>query len=118
MTDESSHTLHCLNKTKDAISLNEQLSRCIFSEDAVILIEDGVYQVLDISQNNVTHPSSAHNGEVQHWSLIANVIYILEEDALARGISLSSDTSGKLVFVSYQEFVSLSLKYKKTISWY
>ena len=96
--------LHTINKTSAHEGLNQQLSDVIDTNDSVILIENGVYQAQQLSQ----HSS-------KHWSNTAKHIYILKEDALARGIAL--DTS-KLSYINYAEFVELSLLHEKVTSWY
>jgi len=96
--------LHTLNKTRTQEEINHQLSENICRSDSVILIEDGVYQALTI-----THCSLAH------WANIANQVYILREDALARGIPLDLDN---ISYIDYEQFVGLTLAHSKVISWY
>jgi len=96
--------LHTLNKTRTKEDLDHQLSENIGRSDSVILIEDGVYQALTIA-----HCSLAH------WANIAAQVYILKDDALARGIPLDLDN---ITYIDYKQFVELALSHSKVISWY
>lgn len=112
MTQEKlNNTLHTLNKTQSVRLLNAQLSQCISAGDSVILIEDGVYQCINLTNN----PNTSNQA---HWSEIATTIYVLSDDAKARGVPTESIQHTKISFINYHEFVSLSLKYKKVVSWY
>ena len=108
MTNNLTATLHTLNKTTQAHDLNLKLSQAICDGDAVILIEDGVYQCLA--------PFSAHNStNDKPWPQLTKSIYALKDDALTRGIPLTTDG---ITFVTYGEFVKLSLSHHKVVSWY
>lgn len=109
-----SSTLHTLNKTAQTTALNLKLSQCISEHDEVILIEDGVYQCLDLPCEPIA-PTDINTDASQAWMLHAKTIYALKEDALARGVPL--DAKGVL-FVTHEEFVKLSLAHQKVISWY
>jgi len=104
-------TLHTLNKTQSVSLLNAQLSQCMSAGDSVILIEDGVYQCM-----NLLNASGAFNQD--HWSDKAANIYVLSDDARARGIPMESIKHAKISFINYHEFVTLSLKHHKVVSWY
>ncbi len=94
--------LHTINKN------NETLERCLSllsEEDAVLLIEDGVYAALDSKKNKTL------------WNSVAPDIkkYAMVNDLAARGIS-----DRMLPFfepIDWPGFVSLSLEYEKVISW-
>jgi sulfur relay protein TusB/DsrH len=98
--------LHTLNKTSSFTALNQQLSQCIAASDSVLLIEDGTLQCSQLAANYEQKSS---------WPSITKVIYALTEDALARGVSLDCDN---IKFISYPEFVELSLAHDKVVSWY
>lgn len=102
--------LHTLNKAQSHIALNQQLSDTCSSQDSVLLIEDGVYQLLD---------SSIFIKE-DHWSFSAKTIYVLTNDAVARGINQKNldGTINKISFITYKEFVEISASHSNTISWY
>jgi len=108
MPNEKYSTLHTLNKTAQNYSLNIKLSQTINEGDEVILIEDGVYQCLQLFSTQNTDHNSA-------WPFISKSIYALKDDALARGVPI---TTAGIIFVSYEEFVLLSISHKKVISWY
>ena len=108
MPTNPNSTLHTLNKTAQDFSLNLKLSQSITEGDNVLLIEDGVYQCLTLFSEH----ESAKN---LSWSNLAKVIYALKDDALARGIPITTEG---IIFVDYEEFVQLSLSHKKAISWY
>jgi len=96
--------LHTINKTSSHESLNQQLSDTVDACDSVILIENGAYQAQQLTST-----------PVNHWSQTAKNIYVLERDALARGVSMSID---KINYIDYTKFVELSLLHDKVISWY
>ena len=102
-------TVHTLNKTAQNSLLNEKLSNAINQGDDVILIEDGVYQCLALFSG------SRGNAEIKSWPQQTKRIYALKDDALARGITI--DIEG-ISFISYEEFVQLSLNCNKVVSWY
>jgi tRNA 2-thiouridine synthesizing protein B len=41
-------------------------------------------------------------------------VYVLKEDAQARGVAVESDN---IQLINYAEFVELSLEYEKVMSW-
>jgi tRNA 2-thiouridine synthesizing protein B len=101
-------SLHTFNKTAQDDYLNLKLSQAIRDGDEVILIEDGVYQCLKLfTLQNTEHDSA--------WPMLSKSIYALRDDALARGIPITTEG---IIFVSYEEFVQLSISHKKVISWY
>ena len=102
--------LHTLNKTQSDVSLNKALTNACSGEDSVLLLEDAVYQLL------APDLLSSEN----HWSCIAKTIYVLAEDARARGIVKHEINSAltNISFVSYEGFVALAASHNKTISWY
>lgn len=102
-------TLHTLNKTALAHTLNKRLSQVIHNNDAVILIEDGVYQCLDL------YHEADINSDNMSWPRISKRIYALKDDAIARGIPITLEGYN---FISYEEFVKLSFEHNKVISWY
>ena len=108
MPIDQDSTLHTLNKTAHDCALNLKLSQAMNEGDVVILIEDGVYQCL-------TFLSSQKSAANISWPFSAKSIYALKDDALARGIPIAIEG---IIFVSYEEFVELSISHKKVISWY
>ena len=112
--------LHTLNKPPSNTELSQQLSQVIGVEDSVLLIEDGVYQLL----------ASERLASDQHWSSKAKHIYALIDDVKARGIDVRViDTNtvntniintnlGQASLVSYQQFVALVVEHDRVINWY
>ena len=96
--------LHTLNKPSSSESLCHQLSENISRTDSVILIEDGVYQIIGLEHHSLGH-----------WSSTANKIYALRDDVIARGVSITADY---INYIDYAEFVSLTISHDKVISWY
>jgi len=95
-------TLHTLNKPPSNIALVEKLLETVQKNDALILLEDGVYQIEnDRFMKDIAHKELA--------------IRVLESDAYARGINLDK-TQGLLI--NYSNFVSLCSQHDKVISWY
>jgi tRNA 2-thiouridine synthesizing protein B len=94
--------LHTINKN------NEALHRCLSllsDEDAVLLIEDGVYAALSCRENQ------------KLWDTLVPQVkkYAMADDLAVRGVS-----DGMLPFferVDWSGFVSLSLEYDKVVSW-
>lgn len=102
--------LHTLNKAQSHTELSQQLTNTCAAQDSVLLIEDGVYHLLDPARSTTKN----------HWSFNAKNIFALANDASARGID-PSDLEGStenIRFISYQEFVDLCSSHTKTISWY
>jgi tRNA 2-thiouridine synthesizing protein B len=97
--------LHTLNKPPSNRILSQQLSDTIDSQDTVLLIEDGAYQL----------SSPDFRTTEGHWSMIANNIYALRQDIDARGMS---DRCEAVKLVDYQQFVALSAEHQTVISWY
>ena len=72
------------------------------NEDALLLLEDGVYA----AQSASVLPSMIPAGVTLH---------VLQEDLAARGIS--DRISPDFIRVDYREFVSLALQCDKIVSW-
>ena len=93
-----------LHKVSTSPFDDHALGQCLSlmaADDGLLLLQDAVY---------------AAHGE-QQWSkqlAKVNQLYVLDEDAKARAISLSHV---KARLVDYSEFVSLSLHYQKVMSW-
>lgn len=109
MNNNKMSTLHTLNKTAQDSLVNDKLSNVIDADSSVILIENGVYQCLTLFSE------LGSDSEKPKWSQHAETIYALKEDAMARGVP--TDIGG-IIFISYEEFVQLSLNHKKVVSWY
>lgn len=93
--------LHILNQSPSKSSAMQDMLNAVTPEDAIILIEDGVIA----SQ----HP------EISNAST-KTVIYALEADLLARGLTELADSN--ITIATDDDFVRLCCKYTKTISWF
>ncbi|WP_339725078.1 sulfurtransferase complex subunit TusB [uncultured Paraglaciecola sp.] len=72
----------------------------IHSSDGLLLTQDAVYAVM-----NETLISKLAE---------LDSVYVLQEDAQARGVQVAND---KIQLISYTGFVELSLQYDKVMSW-
>ena len=68
----------------------------INSDDCLLFIADGIYNLVN-------------NEAYEH------TVYVLENDAKARGIAEKITASFR--FINYDEFVALTIKYEKIMSW-
>lgn len=96
--------LHILNKTPQYTDLLQRMLNASSVGDLIILIEDGVYHGLDAHFPRL----EAHSKELK--------VFALENDIAARG--LNDKMSISIDIVSYQQFVQLSAKADKTVSWF
>lgn len=78
------------------------VSRYLLQEDALLLVENAVYA------------TSEHS---EYFKQIAqtNLVFVLEEDLLARG--WSKKTAENIQIINKFEFVELTVSHAKSISW-
>jgi len=97
-------TLHTFNKQPSNSQLISDCSLTVRKGDALLFIEDGVY-------NATTHSFNTS------WQHLDDVLFLaLEEDIKARGIADDIDQCVKLIDYAY--FVRLCAENDKVISWY
>ena len=89
-------TLHIVNKTGQPLSL---CLRSLGVNDAIIFIEDGVYNLLS--------PSAG-------LADISQAVYALANDCEARGVL----PDGMINRITMEEFVVLTEHHPKTLSWF
>lgn len=89
------HTLHILNKTPDHPRFSECLGM-LGPDDAIVLTENGVLGL----------------GATAH--LNADRVYALGSDVTARGLPENGHNN---VLLDYSEWVDLTLKAERVISW-
>ena len=95
----STPSLHIINKSSlDANALASCLS-VITPEDSLLLIEDGVYSVLDSS-----------------WLRADIDIHVLSEDLQARGLD-AAGLDQRIRSVDYAGFVALACQCARSVSW-
>ena len=71
--------------------------------DAVLLLEDGVYAGI------INHPNT------QSLLSLSQSIFAMESDLLIRGLQSRLDPN--IVPINYDQFVDLVLKYEKVVTW-
>ncbi|UJX27009.1 DsrH/TusB family sulfur relay protein [Pseudoalteromonas sp. CF6-2] len=86
-------TLHIFSKPLSHYCINT-LENLIDSNHAVLLVGDACYNINQFKQFSAT-------------------LHLLEEDAIARAISLNESD----IHISYAEFVELTLSAQNTITW-
>lgn len=90
--------LHTLNKSSH--ELLAQLCAASGQDDIILLIEDGTYHALSAEA-------------LAQLRACSSQICILADDASARGITVNHLTS-----IDYSNFVELTTRCSKTVSWY
>jgi tRNA 2-thiouridine synthesizing protein B len=95
--------LHTVNKSpfthqtlKDCLDISN-------NDDAVVLLEDGVYAALD--------------SQPQNKLLSNNRCFVLEEDLQARGLT-TQKLLQNIEHITYERFVQLCAEYDMVQSWY
>lgn len=95
-------TLHILNQSSGHSGTIENMIRTVTANDAVILIEDGVYTSLP------PHSDSIIKCGVP--------VFVLDADVKARG--LTDKVHPEFQIVDDHGFVNLCCQYSKTVSWF
>ena len=90
-------TLHIVNKTGQPLTL---CLRSLNPDDAIIFIEDGVYNLHEMACRNIQ---------------INQPGFALLDDCHARGLNISDKAVNG---ISIDQFVALTEQYTKTLSWY
>lgn len=93
-------TLHTVNKPGQALEL---CLRSLLLGDAILLLEDGVYALLEAS-------------DVLKEVTLDVPLYVLEADIAARGVSNHQDLD--ISAVDYAGFVELTETHDKVMSWH
>lgn len=94
-------TLHTVNKT----SADNALSACLRvaqKGDALLFLEDGVYNTLQLGQ---------------YPQLDGMEIFALHDDVAARGLDCAK-LPNTIKRISYNEFVELVCRYHRSLSWF
>jgi tRNA 2-thiouridine synthesizing protein B len=98
--------LHLIQKSPfQSQCLNECL-KVASDSDSFLLMLDGTYALQ--SSNFLNHEKITNNKN----------IFVLEDDLLARGLSIPVNQGKNITTINYQNFVDLTLNNSKTISWY
>lgn len=88
--------LHTVNKPGQAMTL---CLRAIGAGDSILLLEDGVYELMIPDQRLTAVPDSC-------------AVFVMGADALARGVQVPAE------LVDYERFVSLCLEHDQVLSWF
>lgn len=95
--------LHIVNKSPFTHSTLQSCLAVCSNQDAVLLMEDGVYAALQTSE--------LHSLTIQGLK-----VYVLSCDAEARAISQKISSSFQLI--NYEKFVQLTITHNCVQSWY
>ena len=93
--------LHIVSRSPFSHDALQRCLACACAEDAILLIEDGVYALSAADRFLAVSPVSA--------------IYALNVDCQARGLSAPANPVQE---VDYGGFVDLSARFDKTVSWF
>lgn len=117
-------TLHTVNKSafgSDALASCRRVAR---PGDAILLLEDGVYNAVDASilvgagltrDASETNQSRARPAPTASFGGIK--VYALREDLRARGIT-AAQLPAHIEPITYEDFVALVCTYARTVSWF
>lgn len=89
-------TLHLVFSSPFNSNALKECLACVAPTDGILFLEDGVY-------------ANQHSQDLTSQ----NELYMLHEDCIARGL----EASASFQTINYDDFVSLTLKYSKTVSW-
>jgi len=93
--------LHIVSRSPFSHDALQRCLACASAEDAIMLIEDGVYALSAADRFLAVSPVSS--------------IYALDADCRARGLPAPTDP---IQVVDYGGFVDLSARFDKTLSWF
>jgi tRNA 2-thiouridine synthesizing protein B len=96
--------LHTVNKSPFSSTLLKQCTERCETDDSILLLEDGVYGAL------ASHAYSQQLMKVKHC-------YAIKADILARGLQ-SEALLEHIQWISYDEFVALTIEHELLQSWY
>jgi len=101
--------LHTINKSPFGHRSYRQCLAALTAKDGILLIEDGTYALLDGEH-------CQHFNQALAESTIA--LYVLAEDAQARGITITSPFEQGVTPIDMNGFVQLCGDYDSVCSWY
>ena len=96
--------LHIVNKSRLEHNALNSCLRILGAGDALLLIENGVYNALNTAENR------------QVLSETGIPVYVLAPDLQARGYT-EQDVLGHIAGIDYGEFVELTVDYESSQSW-
>ena len=92
--------LHTLNATPGQHA-TEQCLRCVTSDDALLLLGDGVY--------------AAASAELEVMLASTANLYVLADDARAAGVNIDDE---RITLIDMAGFVTLTEQYERSLAWY
>ena len=117
-------TLHTVNKSafgSDALAACMRVAR---SGDAIVLLEDGVYNALDTAAlvgaglaRDIVAEHQSRAGPAPTVDSAGMRIYALRKDLQARGIP-AEQLPAHVETIAYKDFVALVCTHAKTVSWF
>lgn len=102
----TSSTLHTVNKSPFQASLLANCLEVALPSQAIVLLEDGVYGILD---------SSPTSSQLLEFMASGGKVFALENDLKARGINIENNGIKTL---DYKGFVDLCTQHNPVQSWY
>ncbi len=90
-------SLHTINKPNQPF---QSCYKALGENDEILLIEDGIYCLLE---------------NADRLNTLNHQIYALSDDLIARGVKLNESRAKAL---SFDEFVALTTRHQKIISWF
>ncbi len=93
--------LHTVNKSPYHHNALQACAEACSADDAVILIEDGIYGLNHPDLNSILDAGTR--------------VFAVEADCIARGVATKSTPQCERI--SYDKFVALCAEYPKQISW-
>lgn len=112
-------TLHTVNKFGLTSSALDSCLRVALPGDGILLMEDGVYNVLSPAIETLNASAAADKrspaGQAHTGGEVR--VYALKEDLQARGISDDS-LPASVEPIAYADFVALVCEHKKSVSWF
>lgn len=117
-------TLHTVNKSAFGSEALASCLRVARSGDAILLLEDGVYNAVDastpvraglardVSLRELSRARPAPTGSFEDIR-----IYVLQEDLQARGIA-AKQLPVHVEPIAYKDFVALVCSHARTVSWF
>lgn len=113
-------TLHTVNKFGLTSSALDSCLRVALPGDAILLLEDGVYNVVGagLARDQTDEASGQSRARPAPTGSSSRVrVYALKEDLQARGIAHDS-LPASIEPITYAEFVALVCEHQKSVSWF
>ncbi|MDO9318723.1 MAG: sulfurtransferase complex subunit TusB [Gammaproteobacteria bacterium] len=117
-------TLHTVNKSAFGSDALASCLRVARSGDAILLLEDGVYNPVDAAAlvgaglaRDILAENQSRAGPAPTGGSEGIRIYALREDLQARGIA-AEQLPAHVEPIAYKDFVALVCTHRRTVSWF